>query len=235
MTLSFSFFIEATRKKKRQIMWRKEGALYIFTGDQRSDEWFKARKNRITASRISAAIGDSRFSTVDKTVKVIMGEIKEDVNENMMRGIKYEDAIRELYEEEKNVKVTELGFVFREDLPHMGVSPDGLVGDDGLIEIKCPDKLYPPLIDRSEAKRSRYDRWKRPLHIWKSHYDQMIAQMAVMGRLWCDYVVYGLSDSNLYIERVKFNDKYWNSLLLPQINKFIRLYLKDTEPYIPSL
>lgn len=216
-------------------MWKKEGSLYIFTGDQRSEEWHMARKNRVTASRIAAAIGDSKFSTVEKTAKVILGQITEEVNYNMNRGTKYEDEIRGFYEEDKNVKVTELGFVFHEDLPHIGVSPDGVVGEDGLIEIKCPDAVYEPLRNVIDAGRRSYDRWKRPQHIWKSHYDQMMTQMAIMGRSWCDYVVYGLSDEIYYVERVKYNERYWNELLLPQINKFIRIYLKNTSPYVPNL
>lgn len=216
-------------------MWKKEGPLYIFTGDQRSEEWFLARKNRVTASRISASIGDSPFSTVEKVAQVIRGEYREETNPHMVRGTKFEDMIRKFYEEEKDIIVNEIGFVFHEDLPYIGVSPDGVVDEDGLIEIKCPENIYEPLNIIIEEGKRRYDRWGKPLHIFNSHYDQMISQMAIMGRKWCDYVVYGLNDEQLYIERIKYNEKYWNYFLLPQIKKFIRQHLKGTSPYIPTL
>lgn len=221
-------------------MWRREGKKHkrlVFLGEQKSEEWMNARKFRITGSTISAARGKSKFKTVDQMAEIIRGERQEPVNESMLRGIKYEDTVRKWYEDKYEIKVKEVGFAFLEDHPHIGVSPDGLVGKKGLIEIKCPDKLYYPLVNRTKKEETFYEtdgEYKYPSHIYLSHYDQMQTQMAVMERKWCDYLVYSLSENKIYEERIEFDPKYWK-WLLSEANKFIGEYLKDLSCYIPQV
>jgi hypothetical protein len=60
----------------------------------------------------------------------------------MRRGMDNEDKVKLWYEKENQVKVVDVGFAYLAEYPKLGVSPDGLVGDDGMIEIKCPDRMY---------------------------------------------------------------------------------------------
>jgi len=63
----------------------------------------------------------------------------------------------------------------------------------------------------------------------------MIGNMAVMNKEWCDYIVYSTFDSKVYLERIYFNEKYWNEVLYPGLKFFIEQLKKiiPEEPYVP--
>ena len=219
--------------------WRKEGKKIkriVFFGPQKSPEWHKSRKFRITGSKASCVHDKDGFKTKKETADIICGRFKEEVNEHMLRGIEHEDAVRKWYEKTNKVTVEEVGFAYMHDRPYIGVSPDGLVEKDGLIEIKCPKRLYWLLKKRSWRS---YDIWtsqgdySRPNHIFASHYTQMQMQMAIMERKWCDYVVYSLAEDLVYEERVEFNEVYWNALL-KDLDKFVDKYLTSYKCYVPK-
>ena len=222
-------------------LWTRERSLYYFNGEQRSEEWFLARKNRLTASNVSAAVGRTTYGKkeVDLPSEIaanIRGETeKTEINEAQAQGINYEAGIRVEYEKRNGVVVREVGFVFNIDRPHLGVSPDGLVGEDGLIEIKCPQKIYERLLDVCEGRtKPYYLKDGIPSYIFPSHYDQMQTQMAVLGKKWCDYVVYCPADEIYIQHRVPFNPRHWKVLSL-LIDRFIDRELKHTEAYVPVL
>jgi hypothetical protein len=144
----------------------------------------------------------------------------------MRRGILYEPAIREYYEHKYNCNVSEIGFAFDLSRPHFGVSPDGLVGKKGLIEIKCAYRMYEDLL----TPEVRYSDTNQPLYIKNEHYDQMQAQMLVLKKEWCDYIVYCPYDNSIYIERVPFNEIHWE-MLSSRIENFIGRYLSDLTLY----
>lgn len=221
-------------------MWRKNGSLYYFLGEQRTPEWFEARAGRLTASVVSAATGRTNYGKKDvdvvaQTAAKIRKEVPDEpINNAQQDGIDYEDSIRDEYVRRNGVEVTELGFVFDERRPHLGVSPDGLVGEDGLIEIKCPQKMYDRLLDICEGKKPpTYLKNYVPSYIFPSHYDQMQTQMAVLGRKWCDYVVYCPKDQIYVQHRVPFNPRHWK-VLSDLIDQFIERELKDVQVYIPA-
>jgi putative phage-type endonuclease len=217
-----------------EIPWIREKSLYIFTGEQRSEDWFIARKNRLTGSNVAGAIGRSDFKTPKETADQITGKVKVEINESMLRGMKYEDKVRNWYEQEFNVKVKEMGFAFKKKWPYWGVSPDGLVGDDGLIEIKCPDKMYWKLMAVEKSGEAKYNENNVPLHVFSSHYDQMQMQMAILDCKWCDYVVFSLAENMFYVERIDFNKAHWEEMMV-KMTKFVDKYLKDLTVYIPDI
>jgi putative phage-type endonuclease len=221
-------------------MWVREGEQYkrlVYVGPQKSEEWTKARKYRVTGSRVNAALGNSKFKTAEDMTKIILGEAQEETNEAMLHGIKYEEWVRRWYERKTGNEVKEIGFAFLIDRPYVGVSPDGLVGEDGLIEIKCPVKMYYPLERKSSGKKTFYNEDGCPSHIYPSHYDQMQMQMAIMERKWCDYIVAEIiedrEDVRIYKERIPFNEEYWNSLF-EKINSYIEEKIQGALCYIPS-
>jgi len=204
------------------------GDYYVNTYDQGTEEWLNARKGRITMSNAYAATGNSRFSTkddiADESCKIKEKIFDEKQTKSMRRGSMMESIARKFYEDKTKNIVCEVGLGIRKALsPYIGGSPDGLVGDDGLIEIKNPDFMY-----QKVALQQRY----RTLgiesenfdHIWPSHYAQMQGNMAIFGRKWCDYIVYVSSDDCI-IERIPFDDIYWSNFLLPHLNKFVETFL----------
>lgn len=125
----------------------------IYTDLQQStDEWLKLRCGILTASQVSlimtptlkAANNDkSRAHVYEIAAQRISGEVEETFTSyDMQRGHELEPYARECYEENYG-RVTQVGFItewFPEHKFTLGYSPDGLVGEDGLIEIKCPRK-----------------------------------------------------------------------------------------------
>lgn len=147
--------------------------------EQRSEEWFKLRLGVITAS----AAHKFSYSGLRKTYFYqILSErltgiyIPLVINDAMQWGIDKEDEAREWYEKKTGRDVEEVGFVFKDEDRRAGCSPDGLVGDEGLIEIKCPTSKN-HVLQVNEGPKLEYRR-------------QMQFQMWVTGRQWCDFVTY---------------------------------------------
>jgi len=146
---------------------------------QQSDEWFAMRKGVMTASH-AQAIG-SCGKGLDSYILELMADfyaITSDfyTNPDMERGNELEASARLVYEMEKGVTVEEVTFVKMDDC--IGCSPDGLIGDDGLLEIKCPNNKNYFLIMLD------------PKNIDTKYLWQMQMQMLVTGRKWCDYMAY---------------------------------------------
>lgn len=152
---------------------------------QGSVEWRAARAGRVTASRIedvlakiktgeAAARRDYRAQLV---AEILVGEPQENgyVNAEMLWGTEQEPIARSAYEIKRKTWVQEVGFVLHSTIERSGCSPDGLVGKDGLLEIKCPKTATHLQYLMDDAVPSKYQ-------------PQMMWQMACAGRAWCDFV-----------------------------------------------
>lgn len=151
---------------------------------QGSPEWFAERLGKVTASRISDVLakiktGESAARAnyrAELVAQRLTGYIEEGFTSTAMQhGNEYEPFARAQYEIKRDVMVDEIGFVRHPSIEWAGASPDGLVGDDGLIEIKCPNTathIDYLLAGKAPAK----------------YVPQMIWQMACTGRKWVDFV-----------------------------------------------
>ena len=152
--------------------------------DQRSEEWFAARLGKVTASRVADVVAKTKsgYSTsrdnymAELICERLTGK-KGDSYQNaaMAWGTEQEPFARAAYEAAQGVLVEETGFVPHAMLPDAGASPDGLVGDDGLVEIKCPNTATH--LEFLESNK-----------IPEKYLTQMMWQMACTRRKWCDYV-----------------------------------------------
>jgi putative phage-type endonuclease len=185
--------------------------------EQRSPEWFEARRGRITSSNVSCIMAPRGLGEAAKTYakRIICELIQEHEEEQfvsfaMQEGIDNEPLAAEAYEMETFTKTTEIGFVTRGE--HEGSSPDRLVGKDGLIEIKCPqttNHINYLLLDECP----------------KEHYDQIQHQLLCTDRLWCDFVSYNRmfkEEHQLKIIRV-FPDKQWRETYETRLSEFMSL------------
>lgn len=119
----------------------------IFDIEQGSDEWLKMRLGKLTASKFADVMTKGRGDAPSKTRESYMYQIAAEIltgspqdsfkNSAMDWGNECEPAARAAYELENDVDVVECAFIERDEW--VGVSPDGLVNDDGLLEIKCPN------------------------------------------------------------------------------------------------
>jgi putative phage-type endonuclease len=99
------------------------------------------------------------------------------VNDAMKHGIRYEPEARQKYEDVTGNLVELCGLAMHDTIPHLGASPDGLVGDDGCIEIKCPSL-------------TTFLQYKLDGCVVEQYKPQMLLQLAVCQRKWCDFVAY---------------------------------------------
>lgn len=183
----------------------------IHNCEQKTEEWYECRRGKLTASvahTIKTAGKGLETLCLEKATEILTGIVSDGyINEAMQHGNDYEAEARSIYELETGNKVVQVGFC--EDNEYVGVSPDGFVGDDGLIEIKCPqDKTYTQyLID---------------MKIKPEYYAQMQMQMLITKRIWCDYVVYNSHfEKPIIIQRV-FPDKEYMEKLAEGLGYGIR-------------
>lgn len=152
--------------------------------EQRTEEWFKARLGRVTASRIAdicaktkTGYGASRASYMAQLIaEALTGRPPEPfTNAAIEWGIEHEDEARNAYSAKTGELVEEVGFIQHPFL-QAGASPDGYV-NEGLIEIKCPN---------TQTHLDYIYDGKPPT----KYVQQMQFQMACTGRPWCDFVSY---------------------------------------------
>jgi hypothetical protein len=156
---------------------------------QGSDEWLNQRRGIVTASVVGQLVTPktlqpannetSRALTAQLVAERLTGYTDPNyIGDDMLRGIEDEPRAREKYAEFYQHTVTEIGFILRrEETWQLGYSPDGLVGDDGLIEVKSPRaKTHLRTILDDEVP------------------DQYMAQcqagLLVSGRAWIDFISY---------------------------------------------
>jgi putative phage-type endonuclease len=155
--------------------------------EQRSPEWFAARCGKVTASRISDLMAKTKSGGYAASRENYMAQLLVErltgapvatySNAAMQWGTEQEPFARAAYETRMDVLVDEVGFVPHHLISDSGASPDGMVGWDGLVEIKCPNTA------------TAIDTW---LHgtVPNEHMLQMQFQLDCTERAWCDYVVF---------------------------------------------
>lgn len=173
---------------------------------QGTPEWHALRVGKVTASRVADVIaktkagwGASRANYMAELIaERLTGEAAEKfTNAAMVWGTEKEPDARSAYEFFRDASVTEIAFVPHPSIAMTGASPDGLVGSDGLVEIKCPNTATHLDTLLSQSIPAKY-------------VTQMLWQMEVSGRAWCDFVSYDprLPETmSLFVKRVERDDK----------------------------
>ena len=172
------------------------------------------RNGRITASAIGAILGVNPYQTADDTMRTMVrshfGATSEFTgNDATEHGHVHESSSIDLYSLANDVKVErDPDFVIHPKLDWLGCTPDGLVGDEGLIEVKCP--YY--------AKEC-YTLEEKPMYLY-----QIYLQLVCTGRAWCDFYVWLPNDQ--HCERVYFfQAKKWFDTNFEAIQAFYDDYL----------
>lgn len=182
--------------------------------EQRTPEWFEARKCKVTASVVGAILGCSPFQKKEDIMRQMIREYygaESEFKENpaMQWGTLNEEHALFDYEIFTGNNVKAEGFVTYGDW--LGASPDGLIGEDGLVEIKCP-----------YHKRDDANPIFKTIHSLPHYYAQVQIQMLVLDRKWCDF--YQWSQYGYRLERVEL-DTDWLDENLPELKKFHQEYL----------
>lgn len=197
--------------------------------EQRSTEWFAARAGKVTASRIADVMaksktgwGASREAYASQLVtERLTGACEPSFsNAAMQWGTDQEPNARDCYAFTAGVSVAEEGFVPHPTIAMAGASPDGLVGADGMVEIKCPvtsthiaTLLGKPIADK--------------------YVKQMQFQMACTGRQWCDFASYDPRmpvEMQLYVARVMRDEA-----AIAEIESAVTVFLGEVEATVCDL
>jgi putative phage-type endonuclease len=153
---------------------------------QGSDAWFAARLGKVTASRVCDVVaktktgwGASRANYAAELIAERLTGVTAPsfMNDAMRWGTETEPRARDAYAQHLDLFVEQIGFVDHPEVAMSGASPDGLVGADGMVEIKCPNTATHLDTLDSGAIPAKY-------------VTQIQWQLACTGRAWCDFVSY---------------------------------------------
>jgi putative phage-type endonuclease len=195
--------------------------------EQRSEEWFQARLGLVTASRVADVLAKTKSgeSASRRNYKIqlvserLTGERQETyINQAMQDGIDREQFARDRYVQQFG-EVEEVGFVKHPTL-EAGASPDGMVGDDGIIEIKCP-------------MGSTHTETLMTQDIPSKYVPQVQFQLLVTGRKWCDFVSYNPmfpEHLQVFVKRIEADPVYQKEL-----ESEVRKFLEEVDDVINKL
>lgn len=196
---------------------------------QGSTEWRAARAGSLGASQVAEALartktgwGAGRANTMAALVaERLTGQPQETFsNAAMAWGTDKEPEARELYAFRFGVEVAQVGLVLHSAIGGTHASPDGLVGDDGLLEIKCPNTAthIETLIGQSVPGK---------------YMTQMQWQMACAGRAWCDFASYDPrlpAEMRLFVQRVRRDDA-----LIVELEREVEAFLAELDAKVAQL
>ncbi|EDY0938420.1 YqaJ viral recombinase family protein [Salmonella enterica subsp. enterica serovar Florida] len=198
--------------------------------EQRSPEWFAARCGKVTASRLydvmtrtKSGYAASRQNYMAELIcQRLTGKPEEGfTNAAMMRGTELEPVAREMYAlNEFDAVISEVGLIEHPTIAGFAASPDGLVNDDGLIEIKCPNTWTHLQTLKTGVPKRQY-------------LLQMHAQMMCTGRKWCDFVSF---DDRLPPELAYFKTRIsFDEVLAEEIEQEVVKFLTELETEIQNI
>lgn len=197
---------------------------------QRSPEWFAARCGKVTTSRLydvmtrtKSGYAASRQNYMAELIcQRLTGKPEEGfTNAAMMRGTELEPVAREMYAlNEFDAVISEVGLIDHPTIAGFAASPDGLVNDDGLIEIKCPNTWTHLQTLKTGVPKRQY-------------LLQMHAQMMCTGRKWCDFVSF---DDRLPPELAYFKTRInFDEVLAEEIEQEVVKFLTELETEIQNI
>lgn len=197
--------------------------------EQGTDEWRALRLGHVTASNVADVMAKGKSGEAESRKKYKTKLVAERLsgqgqdsysNAAMEWGVEQEPFARMAYEVAAGNLVDKTGFWHHPTINWLGVSPDGLVGDDGLVEIKCPNTtthLDYILDNKVPAK----------------YFKQIQCQLWVTGREWCDFISYDprLPDPNkLFIKRCPRDEE-----TIAEMEAEVRNFLTEVEFMIAKL
>lgn len=197
--------------------------------EQGTAEWLQERCGKVTASRIADLMAKTRTgwgaSRANYAAQLIAERLTGCVapsftNAAMIHGTETEPEARRAYEFFVDRDVQQVGFVTHPTIDFAGASPDGLVGEDGLLELKCPQTATHIDTLLTGAIPDKYVK-------------QMQFQMACTQRAWCDFASYDNrlpERMRLWVKRVERDDG-----LIAEIETEVRAFLIELDETVSQL
>ena len=179
---------------------------------QRTPEWHKERRGKLTASVAGAAIGVNPYQTPLALYKQLTGLVEFSGNFMTQYGTNNEPNGLLEYSIMSRAEVFPTGFHMHRTLPWLGGSPDGLVGDKGLVEVKCP----------FGNKKPMWEDYTIPLQ----YFVQVQVLMEVTDREWCDLIAWRPNEQRVWrFERYR---DFMQSILPAMANFHAAISMEET-------
>lgn len=192
---------------------------------QGSPEWHAARLGMVTGSRFADVMTKGRGGGASKTAQTYMMELigerltgmtSDEIKSKYLDwGNEHEPLARVTYTWQTGLAVAQTGFVRHPELEWVGASPDGLVGDEGIVEIKCP---YTPKAHLSTILSGEVP----SEYVW-----QVQGNLWVTGRKWCDFISFHPrmpEDLQLYVLRVPRDED-----MIEDLDRKVRRFCEQIE------
>jgi putative phage-type endonuclease len=197
--------------------------------EQLTEAWFAVRVGQVTASRIKDVVAKTKsgYSASRKNYLAqlvcerLTGQKAESyTNAAMQCGVDQEPFARSAYEMKRDGMVMEVGYMPHPTIIGSGASPDGLVGDEGLLECKCPNT-------------ATHIEYLLAGEVPTEYKPQMAWQMACTGRAWCDFVSY---DPRMPVKHQFFCVRYHrDDAYIAELEAEVVKFIKELEDTIRKL
>jgi putative phage-type endonuclease len=197
--------------------------------EQRSAAWIEIRLGKVTASRVADIVARTKtgYSTsranylAELLCERMSGQQYDSyVSPAMQWGTDQEPEARLAYEFRTDAAIEEVGFIPHPAIEMSGASPDALVGDEGLAEIKCPNTSTHIETLLTGVIPSRYE-------------TQMLWQMACTGRAWCDFASFDPrlpEEMRLFVKRFHRDDAR-----IAELEEEVRTFLFELDTTVRRL
>ncbi|XP_061184370.1 uncharacterized protein LOC133192371 [Saccostrea echinata] len=217
-----------------QVTEREAAAIEERTrGQSSSKSWFEERKWRLTSSRFGdICLATHRRNKTKLCQSLISSSAVSFRHEATSHGRVYENKAISRFETKSGLKVKSCGLFVCVQKPYLGASPDGLVSDDSLIEVKCPysgrhEKIFP-------GKHFSFLEFNSKGEIVLKHnskyYFQIQGQLYISKRKYCYFVVFTFKD--VFVQKIEIDQEYCEGSLLPKLELF---YVQHFRPFLSSL
>ncbi|KAF5278270.1 hypothetical protein FQR65_LT15704 [Abscondita terminalis] len=202
-----------TNKESQEILQQQT------VGQHENQLWREVRKNILTASNFGVVIKRRLKLLPHNLIKRLL--YQKELNTPAIRyGRLNESKAIAKYNEMTGREVKNCGIFIDWENPYLGASPDGLVEDDGLIEVKCLPSLLNHKIRDSSSNRTCFHIVDNEIRLKTNHsfYYQIQGQLNICRRNYCDFIIY--SDNDFHIERINKDVRLWKDQMLPKLKQF---------------
>ncbi|XP_077512016.1 uncharacterized protein LOC144122934 [Amblyomma americanum] len=186
-----------------------------------STVWKQERRKRLTASLFGAICKRKPTAGCGRTVGDIL--CKEITSEAIRNGKDHECLALKQIENECNVVVKECGLFVDQESPFLGASPDGLIGEDVLVEVKCPySARHLTPLEGVRAKKitccEENKNGRLQLKTNSNYWYQVQGQLNIARRRKCLFVLW--TKKGISTEVISRNQSFWEDEMLPRLKKF---------------
>lgn len=141
-------------------------------------------------------------------------------------GRVHEKNAIEDYEKLTGVTVEPCGLFISKETPFLGASPDGLVGSEGIVEVKCLSSVKGDLKEFVSEKNNKTcmelnKEGKLMLKRTHNYYFQVQGQLNITKRSWCDFIIFTRTNK-LFVERITIDSELWTKTMLPKLTRFYK-------------